>query len=143
MSIEVSAGKWTRMREFRKYPNRRIYDLEASKYINLEELTEIIQKGQNIQVKKADTEEDITQSILLQILTEAEKDNSSPLLTNLALEQLIRFAGNPYTRFASQFLEENLRFLDSQKSFFSKEALKATSFSPFKAFQESMKYWTK
>ena len=75
--------------------------------------------------------------------TEAEKDNSSPLLTNLALEQLIRFAGNPYTRFASQFLEENLRFLDSQKSFFSKEALKATSFSPFKAFQESMKYWTK
>ena len=49
------------MREFRKYPNRRIYDLEASKYINLEELTEIIQKGQNIQVKKADTEEDITQ----------------------------------------------------------------------------------
>ncbi len=131
------------MREFRKYPNRRIYDLEASKYINLEELTEIIQKGQNIQVKKADTEEDITQSILLQILTEAEKDNSSPLLTNLALEQLIRFAGNPYTRFASQFLEENLRFLDSQKSFFSKEALNATSFSPFKAFQESMKYWTK
>ena len=131
------------MREFRKYPNRRIYDLEASKYINLEELTEIIQKGQNIQVKKADTEEDITQSILLQILTEAEKDNSSPLLTNLALEQLIRFAGNPYTQFASQFLEENLRFLDSQKSFFSKEALKATSFSPFKAFQESMKYWTK
>ena len=131
------------MREFRKYPNRRIYDLEASKYINLEELTEIIQKGQNIQVKKADTEEDNTQSILLQILTEAEKDNSSPLLTNLALEQLIRFAGNPYTRFASQFLEENLRFLDSQKSFFSKEALKATSFSPFKAFQESMKYWTK
>ena len=131
------------MREFRKYPNRRIYDLEASKYINLEELTEIIQKGQNIQVKKADTEEDITQSILLQILTEAEKDNSSPLLTNLALEQLIRFAGNTYTRFASQFLEENLRFLDSQKSFFSKEALKATSFSPFKAFQESMKYWTK
>ena len=131
------------MREFRKYPNRRIYDLEASKYINLEELTEIIQKGQNIQVKKADTEEDITQSILLQILTEAEKDNSSPLLTNLALEQLIRFAGNPYTRFASQFLEENLRFLDSQKSFFSKEAFKATSFSPFKAFQESMKYWTK
>ena len=131
------------MREFRKYPNRRIYDLEASKYINLEELTEIIQNGQNIQVKKADTEEDITQSILLQILTEAEKDNSSPLLTNLALEQLIRFAGNPYTRFASQFLEENLRFLDSQKSFFSKEALKATSFSPFKAFQESMKYWTK
>ena len=131
------------MREFRKYPNRRIYDLEASKYINLEELTEIIQKGQNIQVKKADTEEDITQSILLQILTEAEKDNSSPLLTNLALEQLIRFAGNPYTRFASQFLEENLRFLDSQKSFFSKEALKANSFSPFKAFQESMKYWTK
>ena len=131
------------MREFRKYPNRRIYDLEASKYINLEELTEIIQKGQNIQVKKADTEEDITQSILLQILTEAEKDNSSPLLTNLALEQLIRFAGNPYTRFASQFLEENLRFLDSQKSFFSKEALKATSFAPFEVFQESMKYWTK
>ena len=57
------------MREFRKYPNRRIYDLENSRYVNLEELAKVIRNGQNIQVKKADTEEDITQTILLQILS--------------------------------------------------------------------------
>ena len=131
------------MREFRKYPNRRIYDLENSRYVNLEELAKVIRNGQNILVKKADTEEDITQTILLQILTEIEKDDTSPLLTNLALEQLIRFAANPYTRFASQFLEQSLQFLDSQKSFFTGETMKTPNFSPFTAFQDSMKYWTK
>ena len=65
------------MKEFRKYPNRRIYDLENSRYVNLEELAKVIRNGQNIQVKKADTEEDITQTILLQILTEIEKDDTS------------------------------------------------------------------
>ena len=69
------------MRSFRKYPNRRIYDLETSKYVNLEALAKIILTGTSINVKKADTEEDITQSILLQILAEKEKEEASPLLT--------------------------------------------------------------
>ncbi|HCD27111.1 MAG TPA: hypothetical protein DER02_06300 [Gammaproteobacteria bacterium] len=131
------------MRSFRKYPNRRIYDLETSKYVNLEALAKIILTGTSINVKKADTEEDITQSILLQILAEKEKDEASPLLTNLALEQLIRFASNPYTRVASQFIEQSLDFLAKQKAFFSQTSKGANSVSPFTVFQESMQFWTR
>ena len=63
------------MREFRKYPNRRIYDLQTSKYVNSEHLADLILAGNSIKVKKADSEEDITQLILLQILADKEKEH--------------------------------------------------------------------
>ena len=94
------------MHRFRKYPNRRIYDLEQSKYVTLDTVLEVILSGRSVKVEMADTEEDVTQSTLLQVLAEKEKANATPLLTNLALEQLIRFTSNPYSQSASQFIEK-------------------------------------
>ena len=79
------------MQQFRKYPNRRIYDLGTSKYVTLDYLLELIVAGVSIRVEEAESGEDITQTTLLQILAKEELKQTSPLLTNLALEQLIRF----------------------------------------------------
>ena len=103
------------MHRFRKYPNRRIYDLEQSKYVTLDTVLEVILSGRSVKVEMADTEEDVTQSTLLQVLAEKEKANATPLLTNLALEQLIRFTSNPYSQSASQFIEKSLEFMSRQQ----------------------------
>ena len=58
---------------FRKYPNRRIYDLEQSKYVTLDTVLEVILSGRSVRVEMAETEEDVTQSTLLQVLAEKEK----------------------------------------------------------------------
>jgi polyhydroxyalkanoate synthesis repressor PhaR len=83
------------MQQFRKYPNRRIYDLGTSKYVTLDYLLELIVAGVSIRVEEAESGEDITQTTLLQILAKEELKQTSPLLTNLALEQLIRLTCNP------------------------------------------------
>ena len=69
------------MHRFRKYPNRRIYDLEASKYVTLDAVLDVILSGRSVKVEMAETEEDVTQATLLQVLAEQEKANSTPLLT--------------------------------------------------------------
>ena len=129
------------MYRFRKYPNRRIYDLEQSKYVTLDTVLEVILSGRSVKVEMADTEEDVTQSTLLQVLAEKEKANATPLLTNLALEQLIRFTSNPYSQSASQFIEKSLEFMSRQQDSL-REALAASSLDPFSSFEKTMKFWT-
>ena len=102
----------------------------------------MILAGSSIKVKKADSEEDITQLILLQILADKEKEDSAPLLTNLALEQLIRFASNPYTRAASAFIEQTLEFLAQQNEIFFRNFTANRNASNFNAFQDAMRFWT-
>ena len=129
------------MHRFRKYPNRRIYDLEASKYVTLGAVLEVILSGRSVKVEMAETEEDVTQATLLQVLAEQEKANSTPLLTNIALEQLIRFTGNPYSQSASQFIEKSLEFMSRQQESL-REAIAASSLDPFSSFENTMKFWT-
>lgn len=141
-AVEQQATGTSKLREFKKYPNRRIYDLDTSKYVNLEYLADLILAGSSIKVKKADSEEDITQLILLQILADKEKEDSAPLLTNLALEQLIRFASNPYTRAASAFIEQTLEFLAQQNEIFFRNFTANRNASNVNAFQDAMRFWT-
>ena len=129
------------MHRFRKYPNRRIYDLEQSKYVTLDTVLEVILSGRSVKVEMAETEEDVTQSTLLQVLAEKEKATATPLLTNLALEQLIRFTSNPYSQSASQFIEKSLEFMSRQQDSL-REALAASSLDPFSSFEKTMKFWS-
>ena len=99
------------MRKFKKYPNRRIYDLHSSKYVTLDAILNVVVEGQSIAVIDAESEKDLTQNILLQILADQERKNGTPLLTNIALEQLIRFTSSPFTRGLSQFLDQSLEFM--------------------------------
>jgi len=82
------------MRQFKKYPNRRLYDIEESKYVTVEDIRKIILKGESITVVDSKTEKELTRTVLMQIISEQEAEGHEPILTNRVLEQLIRFYGD-------------------------------------------------
>ena len=131
------------MQQFRKYPNRRIYDLGSSKYVTLDYLLELIVAGVSIRVEEAESGEDITQTTLLQILAKEELKQASPLLTNLALEQLIRFTCNPYAQPASQFIEQSLKFMAQDSNVFLKSFARAAQSSGLNMFKTYTDPWSK
>ena len=81
-------------RLIRKYVNRRLYDTESSRYVNLHDLREMILEGDSLQVVDQRTERDITHSVLLQILADVES-SSTALLDPEILTDLIRRSASP------------------------------------------------
>lgn len=99
----------------KKYPNRRLYNTEESKYINLEAIKQLINDRVEFEVVDSKTKEVITKSILLQIITESEGQEGQSLLTDKLLQQLIRFYDSDMTPLLRQYLEQSmLSFLDQQ-----------------------------
>ena len=100
----------------KKYPNRRLYDTSQSKYINLEDIKTMIKARDEFQIVDSKTQEVITKSILLQIISESESNHAQSLLTDKLLQQLIRYYDNqdmqPLLR---QYLEQSLvSFIEQQ-----------------------------
>ena len=79
-------------RLIRKYVNRRLYDTVESRYVNLDDLRRVINAGGEIRVVDQASNRDITTTVLLQIIGEAER-SGAPLLTADFLSALIRLAG--------------------------------------------------
>lgn len=99
----------------KKYPNRRLYDTSQSKYVNLEYIRQLVTDHRDFQVLDSKTGEDLTKSILLQIISESETSESQSLLTNTLLKQLIRFYGSDMQSFVPQYLEQSLSsFVEQQ-----------------------------
>ncbi|HEY1957207.1 MAG TPA: polyhydroxyalkanoate synthesis regulator DNA-binding domain-containing protein [Polyangiaceae bacterium] len=90
----------------KKYPNRRLYDTEGSRYITMEELAERVRDGRDVRVLDAKTDEDLTQPTLVQLLTEGGRAHLLPVPL---LMQLVRMSddalGEFYTRYMSWALE--------------------------------------
>ena len=125
------------MREFKKYPNRRLYDLDASKYVTVEDVRQVILQGESIRVIDSRDDEDITRSVLLQILTEQEVGRNEPILTNRVIEQLIRLYGDAFGAVASRFIEQSLlSFLDYQSQYQS-QMRRLQAANPFNAMREA------
>jgi len=80
-------------RLIKKYPNRRLYDTRTSSYITLADVKELVLKNEEFQVVDAKSSEDLTRSILLQIILE-EETGGMPMFTSDLLSQMIRFYGN-------------------------------------------------
>ncbi len=108
------------MAEFRiikKYPNRRLYDTEISSYITLEEVRQLVVDGEKFEVRDAKSGDDLTRSVLLQIISEHE-DRGQPMFTTELLSQVIRFYGDSLQGFMGSYLEKSLQvFLDQQQQF--------------------------
>ena len=103
------------MHRLKKYPNRRLYDMTDSKYVTIEDVRKLITKGESISVVDSKDDEDITRSVLLQILAEQEQNGTGTVLTNRTIEQLIRFYGDSFGRVASRYIEEAIQaFLEHQ-----------------------------
>lgn len=103
------------MREFKKYPNRRLYDLEESQYVTVDDVRKLILTGESIHVTDSKDGHDITRQILLQILSEQEAEGHEPVLTNRVIEQVIRFYGDNVGSVVSRYIEQSiLTFLEHQ-----------------------------
>ena len=96
------------MRELKKYPNRRLYDLTDSHYVTVEDVRRMILSGDSIKVLDSKDGSDITRTILLQILSEQESEGHEPVLTNRAIEQIIRFYGNNAGNVVSRYIEQSI-----------------------------------
>jgi len=101
----------------KKYPNRRLYDTENSKYIKITDLKKMIIDGANIQVLDSNTDEDITRTVLMQIITEAETAGK-PIFNAVMLQQIIRFYGGDMQGMFAQFLQDSLDMFTRQQSGF-------------------------
>jgi len=103
------------LRLIKKYPNRRLYDTRTSSYITLADVKDLVLKHEQFQVVDAKTNEDLTRSILLQIILE-EEAGGMPMFTSDLLAQLIRFYGNAMQGMVGNYLEKNMQtFVQVQK----------------------------
>ena len=101
-------------RVLKKYPNRRLYDTHTSSYITLVDVKKMVLSGQSFVVRDAKTSEDLTRSILLQIILE-EETGGVPIFSTQMLSQVIRFYGHSMQGMMGSYLEKNLQtFTDIQ-----------------------------
>ncbi len=94
-------------RLIKKYPNRRLYDTRTSTYITLSDVKVLVLKHEEFRVVDAKSGDDLTRSILLQIILE-EEAGGSPMFTSDLLAQMIRFYGNAMQGMMGQYLENNI-----------------------------------
>jgi polyhydroxyalkanoate synthesis repressor PhaR len=101
----------------KKYANRRLYNTGASAYVTLDDLAEMVKTGEDFVVFDAKSGEDITRSVLAQIIFEQEGKTGQNLLPIRFLRQLIRFYGDSMQMFVPSYLEFSIERLtkDSQK----------------------------
>ena len=95
-------------RLIKKYPNRRLYDTRTSSYITLADVKELVLNNEEFQVVDAKTAEDLTRSILLQIILE-EEAGGAPMFTSDLLAHMIRFYGNAMQGMMGKYLESNIK----------------------------------
>ncbi|MBX3620289.1 MAG: polyhydroxyalkanoate synthesis repressor PhaR [Rhizobacter sp.] len=102
-------------RVLKKYPNRRLYDTQTSSYITLADVKKMVLEGQDFVVRDAKSGDDLTRSILLQIILE-EETGGVPMFSSQMLAQIIRFYGHAMQGVMGSYLEKNLQtFTDIQK----------------------------
>jgi polyhydroxyalkanoate synthesis repressor PhaR len=102
-------------RLIKKYPNRRLYDTRTSTYITLADVKKLVLQGEEFQVVDAKTSEDLTRSILLQIILE-EESAGAPMFSSDVLTQFIRSYGNAMQGMLGPYLERNMQlFVEIQK----------------------------
>src|SRR3954468_12096464 len=112
----------------KKYANRRLYNTASSSYVTLEHLAEMVKKGVDFVVYDAKTNEDITRTVLTQIIfEEEEKSQGQSLLPIQFLRQLISFYGNSMQAFLPSYLELSLASFTQQQE---RMRGQLTSFTP-------------
>jgi polyhydroxyalkanoate synthesis repressor PhaR len=108
VSTKTAASGKPAVRVIKKYPNRRLYDTDTSSYITLTEVKELVMSSEPFVVRDAKTNEDLTRSILLQIILE-EEAGGAPMFTEAVLGNIIRFYGHAMQGFMGSYLEKNVQ----------------------------------
>ena len=101
----------------KKYPNRRLYDTSRSQYVNMDYIKTLVNERTDFNVVDSKSGDDVTKTILLQIISESETNEHQSLLTNKLLKQLIRFYDSDMQLFLREYLEQSLiSFMEQQDS---------------------------
>jgi len=120
----------------KKYANRRLYNTETSSYVTLEDLGEMVRSERDFLVYDAKTGEDLTHSVLTQIIVEEEGKSGSNLLPIGFLRQLIRFYGHSIEQLVPKYLEFSLATLTREQEKYRKQFTDSFGAAAFEAMQE-------
>jgi polyhydroxyalkanoate synthesis repressor PhaR len=123
----------------KKYANRRLYNTGTSTYVTLEDLAVMVKSGEDFVVFDAKTGEDITRSVLAQIIFEQENKEGQSLLPIAFLRQLIRFYGDSMQMLVPRFLEQSMQSLTSQQGKFRDQISQAFGVSGFGPMEEQVR----
>lgn len=121
MQNKKAAEAKVTQRVIKKYPNRRLYDTDTSSYITLAEVKQLVMDSEPFVVRDVKTGEDLTRSILLQIILE-EESNGSPMFTAPVLASVIRFYGHAMQGLMGGYLEKNIQSLIEVQAKFAEQS---------------------
>ena len=102
-------------RLIKKYPNRRLYDTELSRYITFSDIRGLVMQGVEFRIVDSSSNEDLTRATLMQIMLE-EESGGEPLFTATMLAQIIRFYGGSVQGLFTRYLEESLSLFEEQQN---------------------------
>lgn len=115
----------------KKYANRRLYHTGTSSYVTLEDLAGLVRSGEDFVVYDAKSGEDITRSVLAQIIFDEEAKDGQNLLPITFLRQLIRFYGDSMQALVPRYLEFSMENFTQEQSKFREQMAKAFGGSAF------------
>jgi polyhydroxyalkanoate synthesis repressor PhaR len=115
----------------KKYANRRLYNTASSAYVTLADLAAMVKSGEDFVVYDAKTGEDITRSVLTQIIFEQEGKEGQSLLPATFLRQLIRFYGDSVQALLPRYLEFSIDRFSGEQQKFREEMRRAFGATPF------------
>ncbi len=120
MQSKKSGGKPVQ-RVIKKYPNRRLYDTETSTYITLTDIKQLVMQSALFVVRDAKSGDDLTRSILLQVILE-EEAGGAPMFTEQVLCSIIRFYGQTMQSYMGPYLEKNIQAMTEVQAQLSEKA---------------------
>jgi polyhydroxyalkanoate synthesis repressor PhaR len=131
-------------RIIKKYPNRRLYDAGISAYVTLDDIRKLVREGVQFRVVDARTEEDITRSILLQVILEQE-EQGRPIFSREILEQFIRTHGDAMQGFMTSYLEQSMAVFLKQQKLMEEQMSSLIATGPMAVFgdlaRQNLKIW--
>ena len=123
----------------KKYANRRLYNTGTSTYVTLEDLATMVKSGEDFAVSDAKTGEDITRSVLTQIIVEQEGKEGQNLLPINFLRQLIRFYGDSMQTLVPRYLEVSIDSLTKEQEKFRNQMVQAFGVTPFGPLEDQVR----
>ena len=123
----------------KKYANRRLYHTGTSSYVTLEDLAGLVRKGEDFVVYDAKSGEDITRSVLAQIIFEEESKDGQNLLPIAFLRQLIRFYGDSMQNVVPSYLDFSMSSLTREQDKLREQMANAFGSTAFDAIEDQVK----
>jgi len=137
--LGVPMAKSDQPTTIKKYANRRLYNTGTSTYVTLEDLAAMVKQGEDFLVYDAKTGDDITRSVLAQIIFEQENKAGQNLLPTTFLRQLIRFYGDSMQMVVPKYLEQSIDTLTREQEKFRKQIADTFSGTPFAPLEEQVR----